>query len=65
MRGHINLQSLNIGGVDDDDDDNDDFISCTVNSTCPSVVLREREREGHVLGERKVCPYDHGFSRSY
>jgi len=69
MRGHINLQSLNIVGVDDD---NDDFISSTVEQYLPICGLereRERERERgegcHVLGERKVCPYDHGFSRRY
>jgi len=48
MRGHINLQSLNIVGVDDD---NDDFVSSTVEQYLPICGLerereREREREG-------------------
>ena len=66
MRGHIKLQSLNIGGADGDD--NDDFISSTVKLYLPSCGLekeRERKRESHVLGEKKVCPYDHRFSRTY
>jgi hypothetical protein len=42
MRGHIKLQSLNIGGADDDDDD--DFISSTVKQYLP-ICGRERERE--------------------
>ena len=41
MRGHIKLQSLNIGGADDDDDD---FISSTVKQYLP-ICGRERERE--------------------
>jgi hypothetical protein len=42
MGGHINLQSLNIGGVDDED--NDDFISSSVKQYLP-ICGRERERE--------------------
>ena len=46
MRGHIRLQSLNIGGDDDDDDnDNDDFISSTVKLYLLFCGLEREERE--------------------
>ena len=54
MRGHINLQRLNVGGVDNDD--NDDFISSAAKEYLPIRGLereRERERENGPRARRK------------